>query len=196
MHFLIVGLGNIGEEYQQTRHNIGFMMVDKLANELAIHFKQDKNAYSAIGTYKGRKLILLKPTTFMNLSGKAVHYHLLQNKIPLENLLVITDDIALPFGTLRLKPKGSDGGHNGLKNIQDLLQTTQYPRLRVGIGSNFSKGKQVDYVLGKFTEQEIKELPKILNAGTQAILSFVFHGIQYTMNHFNKSFLNDNINTQ
>lgn len=196
MQFLIVGLGNIGDEYKETRHNIGFMIVEELAKKLLVDFKLDKNAYSAQATYKGRKLILLKPTTYMNLSGKAVQYHLLQNKIPVENLLVITDDIALPFGTLRLKPKGSDGGHNGLKNIQELLQTTNYPRLRIGIGSEFSKGKQVDYVLGKFNIDEQKDLPKILEAGTQAILSFVFHGINYTMNHFNKSFLDNNKNFQ
>ncbi|GIV43772.1 MAG: peptidyl-tRNA hydrolase [Bacteroidia bacterium] len=189
MQFLIVGLGNIGEEYQETRHNVGFMVVDALSQQLSTHFQTDKNAYSAHATYKGRKLILLKPTTYMNLSGKAVLYHLLQNKIPIENLLVITDDIALPFGTLRLKPKGSDGGHNGLKNIQDLLQSTNYPRLRVGIGSEFSKGKQTDYVLGKFRPEEQEILPRIIEAGTQAVLSFVFHGINATMNQFNKSFL-------
>lgn len=194
--FLIVGLGNIGNEYKETRHNIGFMIVDALANLLSTAFKSDKNAYSAQAIYKGRKLFIIKPTTYMNLSGKAVHYHLLQNQIPLENLLVITDDLALPFGTLRLKPKGSDGGHNGLKNIQDLLQTTNYPRLRVGIGSEFNKGKQVDYVLGKFNDNEQKELPKILDAGTQAILSFVFHGINSTMNLFNKSFLDNHFNIQ
>ncbi len=196
MQYLIVGLGNIGEEYKDTRHNIGFMIVEELAKKLSTDFKSDKNAYSALAAYKGRKLILLKPTTFMNLSGKAVQYHLLQNKIPLENLLVITDDIAIPFGALRLKPKGSDGGHNGLKNIQDLLQTTNYPRLRVGIGSEFSKGKQVDYVLGKFNANEQKDLPNILEAGTQAILSFVFHGINSTMNQFNKSFIEHNKNSQ
>ncbi len=189
MQFLIVGLGNIGEEYSHTRHNIGFMIVDALATQLSVSFKSDKNAYSTQATYKGRKLLMLKPTTYMNLSGKAVHYHLIQNKIPIENLLVITDDIALPFGTLRLKPKGSDGGHNGLKNIQDLLQTTQYPRLRIGIGSEFSKGKQVDYVLGKFSMEEQKYLPQIIEASMQAVLSFVFHGINFTMNHFNKSFI-------
>ncbi len=196
MQYLIVGLGNIGEEYKETRHNIGFMIVDELAKKLSTDFKSDKNAYSTQATYKGRKLLLLKPTTYMNLSGKAVQYHLLQNKIPSENLLVITDDIAIPFGTLRLKPKGSDGGHNGLKNIQDLLQTTNFPRLRVGIGSEFSKGKQVDYVLGKFNADEQKVLYNILEAGTQAILSFVFHGIDYTMNQYNKSFIDNNKNSQ
>jgi len=190
MHFLIVGLGNIGKEYENTRHNIGFMMVDHLANHLKVNFHLDKNAYLSQATYKGRKLTILKPTTYMNLSGKAVHYHLLQNKLPLENLLVITDDIALPLGTLRLRPKGSDGGHNGLKNIQELLQTTHYPRLRVGIGSEFAKGKQVDYVLGNFFPEEQKLLPQILETGTQAVLAFVFHGIQFAMNHFNKSFVN------
>jgi len=193
MQYLIVGLGNIGENYKETRHNIGFMVLDYLAHQLSTDFQIDKNAYSAKTTYKGRKLILIKPTTYMNLSGKAVLYHQQFHKIPLENLLVITDDIALPFGTLRLKPKGSDGGHNGLKNIQDLLQTTNYPRLRIGIGSEFPKGKQIDYVLGKFNSDEQKNLPKIIEVSTQAVLSFVFHGIQLTMNQFNQSFLNIDI---
>jgi len=154
MKFLIVGLGNIGAEYANTRHNIGFMVVDKLAQQLELSFSTDRLGETAEGKYRGKSVILLKPNTFMNLSGKALKFHLDKNKIEIPNLMVITDDIALPYAKCRMRPSGSDGGHNGLKSIQELLQTTQYPRLRFGVDSKFPKGKQADYVLSDFTEDE------------------------------------------
>ena len=162
MKFLIVGLGNIGDEYVNTRHNIGFSVLDTLANTAGVFFTQDRLSYKAEYKFKGKTFILIKPTTFMNLSGKAVNYWLQAEKISVEHLLVITDDIALPLGTLRLKPRGSDGGHNGLKSIQETLNTSEYPRLRFGVGSDFSKGRQSEYVLGHWTAEEEKRLvPRI-----------------------------------
>lgn len=183
--FLIVGLGNIGEKYANTRHNIGFSILDQLAREAGFSFKEAK--LGAIGTFKhkGRSVICLKPSTYMNLSGKAVNYWMNHEKIPLEHILVITDDINLPFGTFRLKGKGSDGGHNGLKDIQHTLQTTKYHRFRFGVGDEFLKGKQVDYVLGTWNETEEKGLKERLERSTQLIRSFVFAGPRNTMNQFN-----------
>ena len=152
--FLIVGLGNIGDKYEHTRHNIGFKVLDELAKQENRKFETLKLGDLTTYKFKGRSFILLKPSTFMNLSGKSVLYWMTKEKIPLENVLVITDDLNLPFGTLRLKTKGSDGGHNGLKDIQDKLQTTKYNRFRFGISDTFSKGKQVDYVLGKWSADE------------------------------------------
>ncbi|MCG2460602.1 aminoacyl-tRNA hydrolase [Flavobacteriaceae bacterium F89] len=183
--FLIVGLGNIGTEYAKTRHNIGFKILDTLADEVPFSFETVK--LGALGTFKikGRTVYCLKPSTYMNRSGKAIKYWLEKEKIPRENLLVLTDDINLPFGTIRLKGKGSDGGHNGLKDTQYMLQTTVYNRLRFGIGSEFSKGRQVDYVLGEWDDQEKKALPERLNQMTEIVTSFVLSGLQRTMNQYN-----------
>ena len=183
MKYLIVGLGNIGPEYVDTRHNVGFKVADALADGAS--FESDKWGYSAWITYKGRKIKLLKPTTYMNLSGKAIAYHLQKESIPLENLLVVTDDIALPLGSIRLRPKGSDGGHNGLKDIQLLLNTTDYPRLRVGVGSNFPKGMQADYVLAPFEQIERPLLLKVIELAKESSLIFVFQGIERAMTLYN-----------
>ena len=185
MKYLIVGLGNIGDDYTSTRHNIGFDVLDALAQEDQLKFSADRYALKTELKFKGKCFVLIKPTTFMNLSGKAVNYWLQFEKIPIERLLVITDDIALPIGTLRLKPKGSDGGHNGLTSIQESIGTTAYPRLRFGVGNNFAKGRQVDYVLGKWTSEESATLqPRIKLAG-DAIKSFGSIGLERTMNLFN-----------
>lgn len=185
MKFLIAGLGNIGPEYHETRHNIGFMTVDALAKDNGVFFSDNRYGATAEMKLKGRTLILLKPSTFMNLSGNAIRYWLQKENIPLENLLVIVDDIALPFGTLRLKPKGSDAGHNGLKNIQEILGTQNYNRLRFGIGNDFPRGGQIDYVLGHFTEEQQKEMPLHLERAVEIIKSFCLAGIQNTMNLYN-----------
>jgi len=183
--FLIVGLGNIGADYVNTRHNIGFKIVDHLAKEENISFETQKLGDVAVYKLKGRTFILLKPSTYMNLSGKAIKYWMNKEKIPLENLLVITDDLNLPYGTLRVKMKGSDGGHNGLKDTQNVLQTTKYNRFRFGISDAFSKGRQVDYVLGKWTAEEEKALPERLDKASEIIKSFGLAGIKNTMNTFN-----------
>ncbi len=185
MKFLIVGLGNPGSEYLETRHNIGFKVIDELAAELGATFTLDKAAFKAEAKYKGRQLVLIKPITFMNLSGKAVNYWLQAEKIPFSNLLVITDDIALPFGTIRMKGKGSDGGHNGLKDIQSLLKTQEYPRLRFGVGSDFAKGRQADYVLGEWKSEERKALPERMQTAVSAAKSFVFDGLAMAMTNWN-----------
>lgn len=186
MKFLLVGLGNIGPEYALTRHNAGFMVLDRLAAQHGFSFSMTRLAYTAQWQYKGKQLFFIKPTTYMNLSGKAVNYYLKQEKIPVENLLVITDDKDLPFGKLRLKPKGSPGGHNGLRSIDELLATQEYARLRVGIGNNFSKGRQVDFVLGQFPEDELIQLPDYLDQAGNAVLSFCTLGIQAAMNNYNQ----------
>lgn len=183
--FLIVGLGNLGGEYAETRHNIGFKVLDELAKQEGLTFETQKLGDITTYKLKGRTFILLKPNTYMNLSGKAVLYWLTKEKIPLENLLVITDDLNLSFGSIRVKIKGSDGGHNGLKDIQDKLNTTKYNRFRFGISDAFSKGKQVDYVLGKWTTQENDLLKERLDQGTKIIKSFGLAGINNTMNMFN-----------
>ena len=191
--FLIAGLGNIGEEYAFTRHNVGFLVADALAKSLqkeessvAKLFRNDRLAMVNESKFKGKNLIIIKPTTFMNLSGKALNYWLQTEKIPLENLLVITDDLALPYGTLRLRKKGSDGGHNGLSDIITTLGTVDYARLRFGIGSEFSKGKQVDYVLGQWDEEEQKTLQDRIDTCVKIVKSFVSIGIERTMTDFNK----------
>lgn len=183
--YLIAGLGNIGSEYEFTRHNIGFMTLDRLAHRSSVPFSLQRHAYVGQYTLKGNQIILIKPTTYMNLSGKAVRYWLDAEKIPIENLLVVTDDIALPFGTLRLRIKGSPAGHNGLKNIDEWLNTQQYARLRVGIGNDFPKGKQVEYVLGRFTDSQTLELPALLDRAADCVESFVLAGAHATMNKFN-----------
>lgn len=185
MKYLIAGLGNIGREYVDTRHNVGFMVLNRLMERFDATPELDRHAYTAKIKYKGKSLFLVMPTTYMNLSGKAIRYHLQQQKVPLENLLVVTDDLALPFGTCRMRAKGSDGGHNGLKNIQDLLGTTKYPRLRFGVGNDFPKGAQVDYVLSDFTDEEFEAIPALLDACVEGILSFVGIGMARTMNSFN-----------
>ncbi|WP_299548516.1 aminoacyl-tRNA hydrolase [Seonamhaeicola sp.] len=183
--FLIVGLGNIGEKYQNTRHNIGFKILDHFAKKEAITFETQKLGDLTTYKLKGRTFILLKPNTFMNLSGKAVLYWLTKEKVPLENLLIVTDDLNLPFGSIRLKTKGSDGGHNGLKDIQDKLNTTKYNRFRFGISDTFSKGRQVDYVLGTWNEEETQKLEERLDKSVELIKSFVLAGVSNTMNTFN-----------
>ncbi len=183
--FLIVGLGNIGEKYENTRHNIGFKVLDYFAKQEELTFETQKLGDLTTYKLKGRTFIFLKPNTYMNLSGKAVFYWLTKEKIPLENLLVITDDLNLPFGSIRLKTKGSDGGHNGLKDIQEKLNTTKYNRFRFGISDAFSKGRQVDYVLGEWTPEENDKLPERLDKSIELIKSFVLAGVNNTMNTFN-----------
>ena len=183
--FLIVGLGNIGPKYANTRHNIGFKVVDFYAEKNSLAWETAKLGDVTSHKLKGRTFILLKPSTFMNLSGKAVNYWLDKEKIPLENMLVITDDLNLAFGTFRIKTKGSDGGHNGLKDIQNMMQTTNYNRFRFGISDAFSKGRQVDYVLGEWETEEEKILPERLNVSCEIIESFALAGMNITMNTFN-----------
>ncbi len=183
--FLIAGLGNIGPKYYHTRHNIGFRIMDALAEKEGVSFSTEKLGDVTSFKFKGRTFILLKPSTFMNLSGKAVNYWLTKEKVPLENLLVVTDDLNLNFGTFRVKTKGSDGGHNGLKDIQAQLNTTSYNRFRFGISDEFSKGSQVDYVLGEWGEEEIKLLPERMEKAAEVIKSFGTAGINTTMNLFN-----------
>lgn len=183
--FLIVGLGNVGPKYHHTRHNIGFKVLDYLAEKEGVSFSTEKLGDVASFKFKGRTFILLKPSTFMNLSGKAVNYWLVKEKIPLENLLVVTDDLNLSFGTFRIKTKGSDGGHNGLKDIQAHLNTTNYNRFRFGISDEFSKGNQVNYVLGEWGEEELKLMPERLEKAAEAIKSFGTAGINNTMNTYN-----------
>lgn len=183
--FLIAGLGNIGPKYYNTRHNIGFRILDALAEKEGVSFSTEKLGDIATFRFKGRTFILLKPSTFMNLSGKAVNYWLTKEKIPLENLMVVTDDLNLNFGTFRVKTKGSDGGHNGLKDIQAQLNTTNYNRFRFGISDEFSKGNQVDYVLGEWGEEENKQLPERMEKAGELIKSFGTAGINTTMNLYN-----------
>ena len=183
--YLIVGLGNIGAEYVNTRHNIGFKIVDAVAKEEEVSFETVKLGTLAQFKYKGRQFFLLKPNTYMNLSGKAVKYWMDKENIKVENTLVITDDLNISFGTIRIKAKGSDGGHNGLKSIQLLLNTNQYPRFRFGISDEFKTGRQVDYVLGDWDEQEKEALPERLKTAAAAIRSFGFGGLANTMNTFN-----------
>ena len=185
MKYLIVGLGNIGDEYHETRHNIGFMVLDALAKASNIVFKDGRYGATASLSLKGRQLILLKPSTYMNLSGNAVRYWMQQEKIPLENVLIVVDDLALPLGSLRLKGKGSDAGHNGLKHIAAILGTQNYARLRFGIGNNFPKGGQIDYVLGHFDEEERKSLPERISTAEEIIKSYCLAGLNITMNQFN-----------
>jgi len=185
MKFLIIGLGNIGVEYQYTRHNIGFEVLDALSKVSNICF-EDKR-YGAVTEYKfkGRTFILLKPATYVNLSGKAVSYWMQKENIPIENIFVIVDDLALPIGTIRIRAKGSDGGHNGLKNITEVLGSNEFARLRFGIGSEFAKGRQVDYVLGRWTKEEEVVLGNRIPVTAEIIRSFGTIGLQKTMNEYN-----------
>jgi len=185
MKFLIAGLGNIGSEYDGTRHNIGFDIVEALAKEAGASFVLDRLAHYALAKYKGRQLHLIKPTTYMNLSGTAVRYWLQKLDIPKENALVVLDDVALPFGKLRMRASGNTGGHNGLKNIDLLLESNAYPRLRFGVGNDYPRGRQVEYVLGRWTEEQRKELPELIKKCCEAVFGFTTIGLERAMNLYN-----------
>ncbi|MBT1699336.1 aminoacyl-tRNA hydrolase [Fulvivirgaceae bacterium PWU4] len=185
MKYLIAGLGNIGPEYELTRHNIGFLVADQLADEHQASFKTERLADRAEFRFKGKTVHLIKPNTYMNLSGKAVAYWMNDLKIPKENVLVIVDEIALPFGSLRMRTKGSAAGHNGLKNIELTLGGQDYSRLRFGIGSDYSKGQQVDFVLSNFTQEEFEKLPAIIKKANEMVISFCTIGPERTMSLFN-----------
>ncbi|MFM7486385.1 MAG: aminoacyl-tRNA hydrolase [Cytophagales bacterium] len=185
MKFLITGLGNIGAEYELTRHNAGFLVLDRLADNYKIDFTTERLADKTELKYKGKQIHLIKPNTYMNLSGKAIAYWLHDLKIQKENLLVVVDEMALPFGSLRMRTKGSSAGHNGLKNIEQTLGGQDYTRLRFGIGNEFAKGQQVNFVLGNFTQQEFQELPQHMDRAIEMILSFCTIGAERTMNFFN-----------
>ncbi|WP_207536098.1 aminoacyl-tRNA hydrolase [Desertivirga arenae] len=186
MKYLIVGLGNIGSEYADTRHNIGFMILDEMAKKAGVRFSNLKLAYYTELNHKGKKLHLIKPTTYMNLSGKAVNFWMQELKIPIENVLVLVDDLAIPFGAIRIKPKGSSAGHNGLKSIEGTVGGQNYSRLRFGIGDNYPKGRQVDYVLSGFDDDEVPELPALIVRSIEMIESFVTAGAELTMTRYNK----------
>ena len=183
--YLIVGLGNPGREYEMTRHNTGFMVVDELANKLGVTFEDKRYGFVAEASIKGRKVFILKPTTYMNLSGNAVRYWLQKENIEQSRMLVIVDDLSIPLGDFRLKGNGSNGGHNGLGNIQQLIGQ-QYARLRMGIGADFQQGQQVDWVLGKYDDEDIKTLQPSIDMAVEIIKSFVLAGLNITMNKFNK----------
>ena len=185
MKYIIAGLGNIGAEYANTRHNVGFVVADALSSELKGEFKVERLALVSRVKFKGRTLVIIKPTTYMNLSGKAIKYWLEKEKVPIENLLVVLDDIALPLGALRLKIKGGDAGHNGLTDIIEKLNTNEFPRLRVGIGDDFARGYQSDYVLGEWTKKEVDLMIPRIHKAVEAIQSFVTIGIGRTMTAFN-----------
>ena len=186
MKFLITGLGNIGAEYEKTRHNIGFKIADALCKKHKVEFKNERYAEACHFKLKGKEITVIKPTTFMNLSGNAVRYWMQKEKISTNNLLVLVDELALPFGTLRMKGSGSDGGHNGLKHIQEILASQQYARLRFGIGNTFLKGKQVDYVLGEWTDEETKSIEPLINRCVEAIETYCLAGIEHAMNNLNR----------
>ena len=186
MNYLLVGLGNIGPEYELTRHNIGFLTLDRLADKEGATWKSDRLAFKSEFKHKGRTIHLVKPTTYMNLSGKAVNYWMKTLNIPKENVLVLVDDVAIPFEKLRMRPKGSAAGHNGLKNIEETLSSQEYARLRMGIGADFAKGRQAEFVLSNFSEDEIGLIPFILNRSNEIIDSFCLQGIHQTMNKYNQ----------
>jgi len=187
MKYLIVGLGNIGEGYKDTRHNIGFTVLDAMAMASNISFTERRYGAVCEIRYKGHALFLLKPSTYMNLSGNAVSYWLKKENIPLENMLVIVDDIALPLGSIRMRPKGNDGGHNGLAHISNILATNEYPRIRIGIGNSFRKGAQINFVLGKWDDEEKKFMEERTSIVIDMIRSFTFAGVELTMTAFNKA---------
>lgn len=186
MSFLIAGLGNIGEEYENTRHNIGFKIADELAIQSKTTFTLERLAFAAEYRSRGKNIYIIKPTTYMNLSGKAVRYWMNELKIPQQNVLVVLDDLAIPFGSLRLRGKGSDGGHNGLKDIDATLGNNNYARLRFGVGADFAKGRQVDYVLGKWNADEMKTLGERIKVSCDAVNSFMFEGLERAMSKYNK----------
>lgn len=185
MKYLIAGLGNIGPEYELTRHNIGFLVLDQLADKYDVDFSSARLVEKSEFRYKGRSIHLIKPSTYMNLSGKAISYWINELKVPRENLLIVVDDIALPFGSLRMRVRGSAAGHNGLKNIEEILNGQNYARLRCGIGDSFHKGQQIDFVLSNFSQEEFDQLPVIMNKATEMILSFCTIGPERTMSQFN-----------
>lgn len=185
MNYLVVGLGNIGAEYANTRHNMGFMVLDAFAKASNTVFSPARYGDTAEMSLKGRKLTLLKPSTYMNLSGNAVRFWMMKLNVPVEGLLVICDDLNLPFGTLRMRKKGSDGGHNGLKNIQELIGTQQYCRIRIGIGNDFARGGQIDFVLGKLSDEQLEMMPGICEKVASGITEFVLAGPDIAMNSFN-----------
>ena len=185
LRFLIVGLGNIGPEYWGTRHNIGFRIVNAVAEEAGANFMEKRYGSIAQVRVKSAEIILLKPNTFMNLSGNAVRYWLQKETISIENLLIVVDDLALPFGSLRLKPKGSHAGHNGLNHIEDVLETENYARLRFGIGNDFSRGSQIDYVLSPFAPEELEKMPERVKQASEMVKSFCLAGMDITMNLYN-----------
>ena len=185
MNYLIVGLGNIGVEYANTRHNMGFMVLDAWAQASNILFESGRYGYTATVSFKGRKFTLLKPSTYMNLSGKAVRYWMNELKIPVENLLVISDDLNIPFGTLRLRKNGSAGGHNGLTNINELIGTQDYARIRVGIGNEFGRGQQINYVLGELSKEEMEEMNEISKRVIEGIKAWAVMGADRAMNVVN-----------
>jgi peptidyl-tRNA hydrolase, PTH1 family len=185
-NYLIAGLGNIGDEYAETRHNIGFKVVEELAARNKLSFSLDRHAHVCTYKFKGRNVTLIKPTTYMNLSGKAVSYWMDQANVKKENLLVVLDDVAIAFGAIRIRPKGSDGGHNGLKDIDLVLRGNDYPRLRFGIGNNYHKGQQVNYVLGKWNAEEAKDLGSHVISAANAVECFIFEGLANAMNKYNK----------
>lgn len=187
MSFLIAGLGNIGAEYENTRHNIGFKVVDQLAANAKTAFSLERLAFFAEYRSRGKNIYLIKPTTYMNLSGKAVRYWMNELKIPQQNLLVVLDDLALPFGSIRIRQKGSDGGHNGLKDIDVTLGSNNYARLRFGVGNEFAKGKQIDYVLGNWGVEEMKSLEERIKVACEGVNSFMFEGIERAMSKYNKA---------
>ena len=187
MKFLIVGLGNIGPEYWGTRHNIGFRVVNAVAEAASADFTEERYGAVARLRFKSAELVVLKPNTFMNLSGNAVRYWLQRESIPRERLLVVADDLSLPFGSLRLKARGSHGGHNGLRNIGELLATDDYARLRFGIGNNFPRGRQVDYVLSPFTDDELAQMPAIVDRAVEIVRSFCLEGVDVAMNRYNRN---------
>ena len=186
MKFLIVGLGNIGREYWGTRHNVGFRIVNELVDSTDVCFNEVRYGALARMRIKNAELIVLKPNTYMNKSGMAVRYWLQQENLPLSQFLAVVDDCSLPFGTLRLKPKGSHGGHNGLRNIEEVTGTIEYPRLRFGIGNDFLRGKQIDFVLSRFSDEELEKIPDSSNQAVEMIKSFCLSGIDATMNEYNK----------
>lgn len=183
--FLLVGLGNIGAKYTNTRHNVGFAIADAIAEHFQVEFTSQRYADVAEFTYKGKQIYLIKPTTYMNLSGRAFSYYVNQYSIPIEHTLTFVDDLDLPFGKIRLKGKGSAGGHNGLKSIEQEMNTNRYPRLRFGIGNHFPRGRQVEYVLNSWTDKEQEELASYVNDAKKASLHFIHHGLNNTMNDFN-----------
>lgn len=186
MKYLIAGLGNIGVEYELTRHNVGFLTLDRLADVKGLTWESSRLAFTTSYKVRGRQLYLIKPTTYMNLSGRSVNYWLQELKIEKSNLLVIVDDLALPFGNLRMRSKGSAAGHNGLKNIEETLYGNDYPRLRFGIGDDFPKGQQVEYVLGRLGNKELQELPEAMDRAIEMIEAFCTIGINQTMSQFNQ----------
>ncbi len=185
MNYLIVGLGNIGVEYANTRHNMGFMVLDAWAQASNIVFESGRYGYTATVSFKGRKFTLLKPSTYMNLSGKAVRYWMNELKVPVENLLVLSDDLNIPFGTLRLRKNGSAGGHNGLTNINELIGTQDYARIRIGIGNEFGRGQQINYVLGELSKEEVEEMPEICRRVIEGIKAWATIGADRAMNVVN-----------